>query len=454
MAINLKPLLGLIAAGVLLAGCDNNDDDNGPALPPEQVAWLRVIHASPDAPNVNVTKDGAVLAQGLGYKQVSPLGRYTAGNATVKVDAIVPGGTATVIGPATLPLAADNVYTVLAVGEVGAATLGPLVISQPTTPITPVGSIRAKAVHAAPNAPAVDVYVTAPTADLASTPKLGTFAFGEQLGPATIPPGTYRIRVTLPNQPGTVVFDSGSVALNVSDDLLLAAVENTGPGTSPISLVTATRSGSGEILDTATPAQLRVIHASPDAPAVDVIVNNNCAQPVLSGVPFPAFSNYLSVPPATYNVKVTAAGNCGAVVIDANLAVAAGKQYSVYATGLLAAITPYVLTDDNRPLATAAKVRIVHAAPSAGRVDIYVTAPGASIASLTPAFANVPLRAETGYVNLAGGSYDVTVTPTGTKTAAIGPATITVADGGVYTAAARDATGGGAPFGLILLDDF
>jgi hypothetical protein len=29
-----------------------------------------------------------------------------------------------------------------------------------------------------------------------------------------------------------------------------------------------------------------------------------------------------------------------------------------------------------------------------------------------------------------------------------------LSDGGVYTAAARDATGGGAPFGLILLDDF
>lgn len=454
MPKHYQALLGVLAAAGLLAGCDNNDDDNGTPLPPEQVAYLRVIHASPDAPKVNVVKDSTVFSANLDYKGVSPLGRYTAGATTLKVDAVLPGGTATVIGPANVTLAPDTVYTVLAVGEVGDATLAPLIVTQPSTPITPAGSVRAKVVHAAPNAPAVDVYVTAPTATLATPLKLGTFAFGEQLGPATIPPGTYRIRVTLPDQPGTVVYDSGSVTLNTSDDLLIAAVQNTGPGVAPISLLTASRAGSGEILDAATPAQLRVIHASPDAPAVDIVVNNDCAAPVLSGVPYPVFSNYLSVPAATYNVKVTAAGNCGAVVIDANLTLSAGKQYSVYATGLLASIAPYVLTDDNRPIATAAKVRIVHAAPSAGRVDIYVTAPGASIATATPAFTNVPLRAETGYVNLAGGSYDVTVTPTGTKTPAIGPATITVADGGVYTAAARDATGGGAPFGLILLDDF
>jgi hypothetical protein len=171
-------------------------------------------------------------------------------------------------------------------------------------------------------------------------------------------------------------------------------------------------------------------------------------------VPFPAASGYLTVPPGAYNVKVTPANMPGVIVIDADLTLDAGTRYSVYATGLLASITPYVLVDDNRSVSTAAKVRVVHAAPSAGPVDIYVTPPGAGIATATPAFSNVPLRAETGYVSLAGGTYDVTVTPTGTKTAAIGPATITVLDGGVYTAAARDATGGGPPFGLILLDDF
>jgi hypothetical protein len=251
-----------------------------------------------------------------------------------------------------------------------------------------------------------------------------------------------------------VLFDSGTITLPSAADLLILAVENTGPGSSPISLVVADGAGSFEILDVSTSAELRVIHASPDAPAVDVVVNDNFTKPVLEDVPFSAVSDYLTVPQGSYNLKVTAANNPGAIVIDADVALDAGARYSVYAVGTLATIAPYALVDDSRSVVTEAKVRLVHAAPSAGPVDIYVTAPGADFAMATPAFMDVPFLGETGYVSLAGGSYDVTVTVAGTTTAAIGPINITVADGGVYTAAARDAVGSGAPFGLILMDDF
>ena len=210
--------------------------------------------------------------------------------------------------------------------------------------------------------------------------------------------------------------------------------------------------GSLEILDVNTPTSLQVIHASPDAPAVDIVVDGGVLVP---GLAFPEATGFVEVPGGIYNVSVTVAGNPGAIAIGpVDLDLIPGTRYSVFAVGELAAIEPLILTDDPRRVATNAKVRIVHASPTAADVDIYVTAVGADINAETPTLENVPFKANTGFLSLPAGDYDVTVTPTGTKTAAIGPATISISDGGIYTAVARDPLPGAAEFGLIVLDDF
>ena len=66
-------------------------------------------------------------------------------------------------------------------------------------------------------------------------------------------------------------------------------------------------------------------------------------------------------------------------------------------------------------------------------------------------------EANTGYLGLAAGDYEVSITPAGTKTIAIGPAALSVANGDVLTAIARDAEGGGLPDpsdGLIIQGGF
>ena len=92
-------------------------------------------------------------------------------------------------------------------------------------------------------------------------------------------------------------------------------------------------------------AFVRVVHASPDAPNVDVWVDG---ETVLTDVPFTAVSDYLTLPAGTYNVQVTATGSTDPV-IDADLTLEAGTSYTVAATGLLADITATVLIDDRTP---------------------------------------------------------------------------------------------------------
>ena len=442
----------VVSSLVGLAACDSGTTLNIPEVvtpPPPAITKVQVLHGSPDAPAVNVLVDGGEVLSGVDYKTGSGQLSLDEGTYSIQVDGILPGGNAAVIGPVDLAFDGDTIYTIAAVNEVTA--IEPVVISQPDTPVS-AGAARLFVLHGSAAAPQVDVFVTTPGADLAASAPVGTFSFKETIGPAEVAAGDYQIRVTAAGDAAAVVYDSGTVTLNDGDDLTLAALPNTKSGPAAVNLVALTGAGSAEILDANTPARLQVVHASPDAPAVDIRVNGDVLIP---GLEFPNATGFVEVAPDTYSVSVTVAGNPGAIAIGpVDLTLEPGVRYSVLAVGELAAIEPLILDDDSRNVATNAKVRIVHASPTAADVDIYVTAVGADINNEAPTLENIPFKANTGFLALPAGDYDVTVTPTGTKTAAIGPATISIADGGIYTAIARDPLPGEAALGLIALDDF
>lgn len=442
----------LACSALALAACDSSNNRPAPA-PEAEVFSLQVLHASSDAPAVDVFVDGSEVLSGVDYKAGSGQIELTVGTYEVRVDGLLPGGNATVIGPVDLTFDADTVYTIAAVGDV--ANIESVVISQPDTAVA-AGSARLFVLHGTPGPVGtlpVDVYVTAPGADLNASAPLDTFDFKETIGPAEVAAGDYQVRVTLAGDPNALAYDSGTVTLNDGDDLVLTAVPNTSGGPAAVTLVGLNGSGSLELLDSQTPTALRVGHLSPDTGAVDVLVNDGV---YLGGVPYPAVTGFDPLPIDTYNVKVTPEGMPGMIAIGpVDLTLEAGTWYSVLAVDFFNNIgtAPLILTDDPRPVATNAKVRIIHASPTAQDVDIYVTTVGADINNESPTLTAVPFRENTGYLALAEGDYDVTVTPTSTKTAAIGPATISISNGGVYTAIARDPLPGSMEFGLIVLAD-
>jgi hypothetical protein len=444
--MNIFTKLLLVSAAFVLAACDS---DNPPSAQQRGSTFeLQVLHASPDAPAVNVLVDGAAALTDVDYKVGSGYISLEAGVYSIQVDGILPGGDATVIGPVDIPFARNTRYSIVAVNDV--ANIEPVIIEQATTPPA-AGTARLFVLHGSAAAPTVDVFVTAPGADLAASAPVGSFSFKETIGPAEVAAGDYQIRVTAAGDPGAVVFDSGTLTLNSGDDFVVVAVPNTSGGSAPISLVALTSTGSLQILDIETPTALRVGHLSPDTGLVDVLADGS---ELLGDVPFTAVTGFIPLPPATYNVAVTPANMPGVFAIGpVDLTLDAGTWYSVLAVDFFANIEPLIATDDPRPVATNAKVRIIHASPTAQDVDIYVTAVGADINSESPALSAVPFKANTGYIALPAGDYDVTVTPTGTKMAAIGPATISIANGDVFTAIARDPLPGATEFGLILLAD-
>jgi hypothetical protein len=184
----------VVAGALVLAACDSNDNDSPPVNLPAESTTVQVLHASPNAPSVDVLVNGEVALNGVDYKDSSGWGDFEAGTYSVEVQGILPDGNAAVIGPADLPFEADTINTVVALNDV--QNIEPLVLTQPSTPVS-AGAARVWVLHAARNVQdlvmgPVDVYVTAPDADLTGEAPLGSFNFKETLpadGPAELPAG-------------------------------------------------------------------------------------------------------------------------------------------------------------------------------------------------------------------------------------------------------------------------
>lgn len=161
-------------------------------------------------------------------------------------------------------------------------------------------------------------------------------------------------------------------------------------------------------------AMVRVLHASPDAPAVDIHLDDAPVS-ALTGVNFATISDYLEVPAGDHNVKVFATGTTTDPVIDADVTVAAGAAYTIAATDALAAITPQVLQDEPSPSCENAQARVVHFSADAPAVDVAAAGTAADDALVQ----DLAYPDASDYLDLPGGTYDLEVRLAGETTVAL-----------------------------------
>uniref|UniRef100_A0A7D5KFK9 DUF4397 domain-containing protein n=2 Tax=Natrinema halophilum TaxID=1699371 RepID=A0A7D5KFK9_9EURY len=187
-------------SGIALAAGEHPDDerpkrdensmiDEQPADAPG--AAVRVAHFSPDAPNVDVYVDGNRILSDVAYGDVSPYLEIEPGTYTVAVTAAGDPSTVAFEGDVTVEAA---FYTVAAIGELGASSFEPLVLLD-------AGSALVRAVHASPDAPAVDVYAD-------DELLFENLSFGESSDYIAVPAGTYTVSIRPAGDPETTVFSA------------------------------------------------------------------------------------------------------------------------------------------------------------------------------------------------------------------------------------------------------
>ena len=475
--MKIQRTMAALFALSLLAACSSSSNSGSTPNPtnpiePPPVATVQVVHASSNAPAVNITAGGAVVFADVDYKESPiPITLDDGTTVDVTVDAILPDGTtATVLDLPGQTFDGDTIYTVFAVGNVGdagATALQPVAIARSAF-FVPSDTIRATVLHAAAGAPDVDIYVSAPGEDITTLTPINDMtpvAFTDSLGPLDIPAGEYQIRVTPAGDATTVVFDSGALTLTGGIDPIIAAVDNTNAGSeSPISILIVDRIGATEVQDTATGADLRVTHAVPDVgEPVDVLVDGAIAVPDFD---FTDSAGPLTLDAGSYVFQVALNGQVvinpptvdgdGAEVPPSSTTLTAGGYFDAIAVGSVTLNNLGLLAaaDDRRRVATAGKLRVIHGSPSTDLVDLYIVDSAITDITAEDAFASdVPYLFNSGYLEVTPGTYNVYVTPAGTKDIAIAAEGVDLEAAGIYTAIARDPIAPDTALGLILLDD-
>ncbi len=344
-----------------------------PTLIREPRSALRAIHLSPDAPAVDVLLSDKRVVRKLMFRQDSAFVESLVGTRTVKVTPA--DNTATAVITANVNLPANKAVSVVALNKL--ANIEPVVIVDDGKAAT-AGNSKLRVLHASAGVPAVDVYLTAPTAALPVEAAIKALAF-KNAAPASgeaalsVPAGNYRVRLTLAGKTD-VVYDSGAFKIKPREDLVVAAIAPKADAQaqpSPVDLLVIRTRGENSLLKSQTSTtppttstmtvttSLRALHASPQAPAVDLLIDGT---KTVGSLGFGNLSDRAAVLEGARALKINVAGTSTAV-LSATITVAKDTAYTAVAYDTPSNLKALVLKDEvksNASVGARGYIRIVN----------------------------------------------------------------------------------------------
>lgn len=155
---------------------------------------------------------------------------------------------------------------------------------------------------------------------------------------------------------------------------------------------------------------IRVFHAAPGAPEVDIYANSRI---IARRIAFGQFTEYISVDAGTYIIEAFPVGLQTSPILRVNLPVGEEKVFTLAVIGLLPRIGILPVEDVYEPInAGRTNVRFVNLSPNA---------PGLSLSFRMglELFSDINYMEVSDYRALLPGRYNLIVTPTGTPTVVV-----------------------------------
>lgn len=153
-------------------------------------------------------------------------------------------------------------------------------------------------------------------------------------------------------------------------------------------------------------AKVRVLHASPNAPLVDIYING---QQVLQNISYKQSSNYMSLPQGQYRIDVYETGTHTSPIFSALVPVMNNKAYTIAAVGDSSSKLQLLPFIDSTFLPYGdAKIRVAHLSPDAPLIDI-------AFKNGETLFSNLSYKQITEYLQVTSGTADLEIRAAGTK---------------------------------------
>lgn len=331
--------LALTLAAALLVACGGGAD--------RTKAQVRLVNASSGYSGLDLRVDNELRQGAVGYGNSAAYVEADPGKAFTLHNA----GSSTSLLNFTPNVSARRYYTVLAYGPLGA--LKQLVLDDNAgAPDTNRASLRV--VNAAPDAGALDVYLTGTDDTLAASVPQQAGAAVDAVGAwLTVNSGSYRLRVTAAGSKTDLRLDVPVLAL-ASRQVATLVISPTSGGVLVQSLLLSQQEGI--TAQAPTRARVRVASGLSDAGIASLRVAGSA---VFANVTAPAVTNYTLVAAGEQAVVV---GINGAALPSETRTLAVGADYTVLVYGSPAAPAVAWVRDDNTLPSdrTRAKIRLVN----------------------------------------------------------------------------------------------
>jgi len=186
---------------------------------------------------------------------------------------------------------------------------------------------------------------------------------------------------------------------------------------------------------------VRLLHASPNSPAVDVYANGNA---IARNLTYRQFTPYLTLPAGRYSIRVFPAGQTANPVLATDIDIAGRSILTAAVVGILPGISLFVNPDPVIPKQPGrVLLRFTHLSPNAPNVDV-------ALQDGTRLFSNVGYRQTGSYVPLRPGVYIFRIFPAGTQQTVLYVPNIRLRPNRFYTIYAIGLAGGTPPLQVLI----